>query len=107
MAIATNVSTTLIKVLPLGTVTTYTNVSAYITNSLGVITRYDCVVINSSLSVDGSITASGVIFPTAGNYRCVLSTESNADLDVNGTVVTPIFTTLVSVVAPLDTTVYF
>lgn len=104
MAVAINTNVTVTKTLPSGSVTNFTNVSMYVVSG-AVTTRYDVVVVNATLTTAGSLIASNVQFSSVGTHKCTFSSETNADLDVNGTVITAVYTTNVSAVSPLATTV--
>lgn len=105
IVVARSASITFTKTLPAGVVTTYGDVSLYVVGSTGVTTRYNSVAVNATAIAAGSITASAVSFAVNGNYTCTLSAESSIDLDVNGVVVTPIVSTVVTVTDPLATAV--
>jgi len=85
-------SITVRKVLPKGVVTNYTAGSLSLDVLFnGVVTRYTCTtVVNSSLTVDGLLTFSAVNTTNAGGYKLKVVSESNADQDVNGVIVTPL-----------------
>ena len=95
MAVATNTLVSITKTLPKGVVTTYTDVSLYIELN-SIITRYNVVVTNSTLTTDGSLVASNVTFPSSGVYTGVYRAESAADLDTHGVTLTPIATTKIT-----------
>lgn len=103
MAIATGSSVSVVKNLPAGAVTNYTNVSLYVLNN-NVTTRYNVTVVNATLSTAGSLTATGVVFATPGIHLCTFSSESTADLDTTGVVITPISSLNVTA-ATMDSTV--
>lgn len=92
------------KVLPAGVVTTYVsgaagNVSVVITFK-GTTTMYNATVVNSSLTVAGSISAS-IPFAIAGMYQITIVSESNTDLDTNSTVTTKVATSSVMAYTPM------
>ena len=75
MAVSTGTAISVTKTLPAGVVTTYANVSLY--------------------ELFNGVTKLADI----GTHVCTFSTESAADLDANGIVITPLFVTNISAVA--------
>lgn len=98
MAVSTGTAISVSKTLPAGVVTTYANVSLYVLFN-GVTKRYNATVVNSTATVAGSISVASLTLADIGTHVCTFSTESAADLDTNGIVITPLFVTNISAVA--------
>lgn len=103
--ITTSTSVTITKVIPMGSVSTYTTgtVSLFI-KSNNVQKRFDASsVVNSGLTSTGLITFSDVPLWGDGSYSLYITAENNSDLDGNGVQLTKLATGYIKKITNSDT----